>query len=234
MTWSPKSRRSSTDPRYDPAPAGSFFRAAASLMPPRGKGAAAPYFGPVSRSLPRPFHGAGASPALPSGAVLYSECAVFAVVLPASLPVSRRLRESWSALRRSPVFRVRCLCCRPACFLACSTAPARVLVCPGIVLYSECPVLPASNPLPCLLHDACVCSCTFPCPDPVFRAGHCPCPLPAACAGAFSGAGKENGRKGRNTAGNYYLCSGFRRAARSRASHRELRFFFIINPTNSR
>ena len=54
------------------------------------------------------------------------------------------------------------------------------------------------------------------------------------CAGAFSGAGKENGRKGRNTAGNYYLCSGFRRAARSRASHRELRFFFIINPTNSR
>jgi len=66
-------------------------------MPPRGKGAAAPYFGPVSRSLPRPFHGAGASPALPSGAVLYSECAVFAVVLPASLPVPRCLRESWSA-----------------------------------------------------------------------------------------------------------------------------------------
>ena len=27
-------------------------------MPPRGKGAAAPYFGPVSRPLPRPFHGA--------------------------------------------------------------------------------------------------------------------------------------------------------------------------------
>ncbi len=53
---------------------------------------------------------------------------------------------------------------------------------------------------------------------------------PAACAGAFSGAGKENGRKGRNTAGNYYLCSGFRRAARSRASHRELRFFLLINP----
>ena len=57
-TWSPKSRRSSTDPRYDPAPAGSFFRAVASRMPPRGKGAAAPYFGPVSRPLPRPFHGA--------------------------------------------------------------------------------------------------------------------------------------------------------------------------------
>ena len=34
-TWSPKSRRSSTDPRYDPAPAGSFFRAVASRMPPR-------------------------------------------------------------------------------------------------------------------------------------------------------------------------------------------------------
>ena len=58
---------------------------------------AASYFGPVSRPLPRPFHGAGASPALPSGAVLYSECAVFAVVLPASLPVPRRRRESWSA-----------------------------------------------------------------------------------------------------------------------------------------
>ena len=160
-TWSPKSRRSSTDPRYDPAPAGSFFRAVASRMPPRGKG--------------RQF-------------------------------------------RTLAPFPVRCL--------ARFTAPARVLVCPGIVLYSECPVLPASNPLSCPFHDACACSCTFPCPDPVFRAGHCPCPLPAACAGAFSGAGKENGRKGRNTAGNYYLCSGFRRAARSRASHRELRFFY--------
>ena len=200
-------------------------------MPPRGKGGGSsvlwPRFPSASRFLPR-------VPVRFPASILYSGRYTVSARFP---PVSRCLRESRSAFWCTPVFRVRWLCRRPACFLARFTAPTRVPLCLPVqsCIPSALSLLPSCL-LPCLFHGACTCSCTFPCPDPVFRAVHCPCPLPvrsfacfplsAACAGAFSGAGKENGRKGRNPAGNHYLCSGFRRAARSRAPHREFRFFY--------
>lgn len=183
-----------------PAPrSGSGHLAVAFRLPPAARGGnftAPSAASPVSRPLPRPFHDACASPALPSGAVRIPSA--LSLLSSCSLPcLFHGAGASPGPPRYSPVFRVPCLS--------------------------------ASNPLPCLLTSVLACvPVRFP--APILYSGRDT--VPVRClphAGAFSGA--ENGRKGRNTAGNYYLCSGFRRAAQPAFTGSSI---FIINPTNSR